>query len=91
MVWEDREYGLIAWKQMNQFGRHTDLSFNNPDWDQLSKAFGWHGHRVNNSRDLAATLETSFNEEGPSLIVLPIDYRENMELTRRLGDIACPI
>ena len=91
MVWEDREYGLIAWKQMNQFGKHTDLSFNNPDWDQLSSAFGWHGHRVSNSRDLVATLETAFNEEGPSLIVLPIDYRENMELTRRLGDIACPI
>jgi len=91
MVWEDHEYGLIAWKQENQFGRHTDLSFGNPDWKQLASAFGWHGHMVENSRDLAPALESAFNEQGPSLVVVPIDYRENMILTERLGDIACPI
>ena len=91
MVWEDNEYGLIAWKQENQFGRHTDLSFGSPDWKQLASAFGWHGHYVENSRDLVSALEGAFNEKGPSLVVVPIDYRENMILTERLGDIACPI
>ncbi len=91
MVWEDKSYGLIAWKQTNEFGHHTDLSFNNPDWLQLASAFGWHGHFVNNSRDLQASLEDAFNESGPSLVVVPIDYRENMLLTQRLGDISCPI
>jgi len=91
MVWEDNEYGLIAWKQENQFGRHTDLSFGSPDWKQLASAFGWHGHYVENSRDLVPALEGAFNEKGPSLVVVPIDYRENMILTERLGDIACPI
>ena len=91
MVWEDHAYGLIAWKQQNQFGRHTDLSFGNPDFVALAAAFGWKGHRVENSRDLAATLDTAFREEGPSLVVIPIDYRENEKLTERLGNIACPI
>jgi acetolactate synthase-1/2/3 large subunit len=91
MVWVDNEYGLIAWKQQNEFGRHTDLSFGNPDWLQLAGAFGWHGHWVDSSQDLATTLETAFNERGPSLIALPIDYRENLALTKRLGNIACPI
>ena len=91
MIWEDREYGLIAWKQQTQFGTHTDLSFNNPDWLKLADAFDWSGHFVNNSNDLASTLEHAFNEPGPSLIVIPIDYSENMKLTERLGDIACPI
>jgi acetolactate synthase-1/2/3 large subunit len=91
MVWEDREYGLISWKQQTQFGTHTDLSFNNPDWLQLAEAFGWHGHFVENSIDLATVLEQAFNEPGPSLIVVPIDYRENLKLTERLGDIVCPI
>ena len=35
MVWEDNAYGLIAWKQHNEFGKHTDLSFGNPDWLKL--------------------------------------------------------
>ena len=91
MVWEDNTYGLIAWKQQNEFGHHTDLSFNNPNWLELASAFGWHGHHVKNSRDLVSELEAAFNEQGPSLIVVPIDYRENMLLTKRLGDIACPI
>ncbi len=91
MVWEDHMYGLIAWKQQNEFGKHTDLSFGNPDWKQLASAFGWHGHSVERSIDLSNTLEQAFNESGPSLIVIPIDYGENMKLTERLGDIACPI
>ncbi|MGB5518314.1 MAG: acetolactate synthase large subunit [Gammaproteobacteria bacterium] len=91
MVWEDREYGLIAWKQQTQFGTHTDLSFGNPDWLKLADAFGWKGHFVDNSNDLAPVLERAFKERGPSLVVVPIDYRENLKLTERLGDIACPI
>ncbi len=91
MVWEDHEYGLIAWKQTNEFGRHTDLSFGNPDWMQLASAFGWKGHHCTRSRDLAATLEAAFHEVGPSLVVIPIDYRENAILTKKLGDITCVI
>ena len=91
MIWEDHAYGLIEWKQETGFGKHTNLSFDNPDWLQLARAFGWYGHRVENSRDLVSTLETAFSEQGPSLIVVPIDYRENLLLTERLGDICCPI
>jgi len=91
MVWEDNAYGLIAWKQQSQFGHHTDLSFGNPQWMLLAKAFGWHGHRVENSADLQKTLKSAFSESGPSLIVVPIDYGENMKLTERLGNIVCAI
>ncbi len=87
MVWEDHEYGLIAWKQQAEFGKHTDLAFGNPDWMALATAFGWHGHRVNNSADLQGALHAAFHETGPSLVVIPIDYRENMLLTKRLGEI----
>tara|TARA_B100001971_G_C18160201_1_gene520942 strand:- start:544 stop:1164 length:621 start_codon:yes stop_codon:yes gene_type:complete len=91
MVWEDNAYGLIAWKQTDHFGKHTDLAFNNPDWALLAQSFGWHGHMVNSSRDLVETLETAFTEQGPSLVVVPIDYRENALLTERLGNIAFSI
>ena len=51
MIWEDHEYGLIAWKQTTEFGRHTDLAFGNPDWLQLAAAFGWGGHYCPDSRE----------------------------------------
>ena len=91
MVWEDHEYGLIAWKQQNEFGKHTDLSFQNPDWELLAKSFGWNGYLVENSRVLKSTLETAFNDGAPSLVVVPIDYRENMLLTKRLGELTLPM
>jgi len=91
MVWEDNAYGLIAWKQSDHFGHHTELSFGNPDWELLAKAFGWNGHYVKNAADLAGTLETALTESGPSLVVIPIDYRENPLLTKKLGEIQCTI
>lgn len=91
MVWEDGGYGLISWKQDNHFGRHTDLSFTNPDVLALAKAFGCRGMRVERSRDLAPALEEAFSCDVPVLISIPIDYQENPKLTQRLGEIACPI
>ena len=91
MVWEDREYGLIKWKQQDHFGRHSQLTFSNPDWNRLADAFGWHGHIVTRSSDLLNTLENAFVESGPSLVVVPIDYSENVKLTQRMGELTQPM
>lgn len=89
LIWEDHGYGLIEWKQEQEFGRHTDLNFGNPDWVKLAESFGWTGQRCNRSSDLAEVLGAALDEKGPSLVVIPIDYSENMKLTRRLGEITC--
>ncbi len=91
VVWEDHAYGLIAWKQQNEFNRHSNLSFGNPDWLTLAESFGWHGYRVEDSADLRDTLCAAIDHRGPALVTLPIDYRENLKLTARLGEIHCAI
>ena len=91
MVWEDGGYGLIIWKQENQFSSSTDLAFGNPDWLQLAQSFGWQGHRVERSVELKDTLEQAFQQGGPALVVIPIDYRENQLLTKKLGEITATI
>ncbi|MCZ6528806.1 MAG: acetolactate synthase large subunit [Chloroflexi bacterium] len=91
MVWEDHEYGLIKWKQQTQFGDHSELSFNNPDWTKLAESFGCKGIRVNESGGLMGALEEAFAADAPVILSLPIDYDENLKLTERLGQIACPI
>ena len=87
MVWEDKAFGLISWKQEDSYGRHTDLSFGNPDWLELASAFRWQGAHVKNSDELRDRLESALDTAGPSLLVLPIDYRENQVLTKKLNDL----
>ncbi|MBT4124764.1 MAG: acetolactate synthase large subunit [Chloroflexi bacterium] len=87
MVWEDGGYGLIEWKQNTTYGTHTDLSFGNPKWGMLAESFGWSFDYVDESPKLLSTIESALNTAGPSLIVIPIDYRENAILTKRLGEI----
>ena len=91
MVWEDNMYGLIAWKQWAHFGKHTELSFTNPDWELLAKSFRWDYEFVGESDQLLAALERAADHQGPSLIVVPIDYSENQKLTHRLGELTCTI
>jgi acetolactate synthase-1/2/3 large subunit len=91
MIWEDHGYGLIEWKQKNSFGRHSDLTFQNPDFMQLAASFDCHGIRVEDSSELRPALDEAFLADRPVIISLPIDYRENQKLTEKLGNLACPI
>jgi acetolactate synthase-1/2/3 large subunit len=87
MVWCDGGYGLISWKQDTRYGRHTNLSFENPKFDHLAAAFGWKHFHVRESAALAATLQQAFSESCPVLVSLDIDYSENPKLTKRLGGL----
>lgn len=92
MVWTDGEYGLIKWKQQNAFGgRHSDLSFSNPDFELLARAFGMWGRTLTAAGELKPALEEAFAQEGPAIIAVPIDYGENLKLTKRLGELAFTI
>jgi len=91
VVWEDHEWGLIAWKQSVEFGRHTDLGFTNPEWLGLAAAFGWRAERVETAEGFAPALGRALDHVGPALVVVPVDYRENLKLTERLGRINCRI
>ena len=92
MIWDDGEYGLIKWKQQNTFnGRHSELAFNNPDFELLAKSFGAWGRRVKSAGEIAPALEEAFRQSGPALLAVPVDYGENLKLTTRLGNLAVPI
>lgn len=92
MVWVDGEYGLIKWKQQNHFdGKHSDLAFNNPDFELLAKSFGIWGKTLDGPGQIEDALKEAFAQEGPALIAAPIDYAENLKLTQRLGNIVTSI
>lgn len=87
MVWADGEYGLIKWKQQNEFGKHSKLDFGNPDFELLAKAFGCWGRNVKSVAELPKALEEAHSQPGPAIIGVPVDYSENLKLTKKLGSI----
>jgi acetolactate synthase I/II/III large subunit len=90
VVWRDDGYGLIDWKQRNEFGRPFGVEFDNPDFVAFAQSFGIAGYRAASSADLLPTLRRALDEDGPSVVEVPIDYRENLRLTDRLGALAMP-
>ena len=91
LVWSDERYGLIEWKQMNAFGRPSHVSFTNPDFRKYAEAFGARGRKVERAADLAPLLKESLAAPTVTVIDCPVDYRENLRLTEKLGRMVCPI
>ncbi len=87
LIWNDAAYGLIEWKQMNQFGRTSHVKFNNPDFIQLAQSFGAKGYRIEQAGQLLPTLRQALNDDAVSIIDCPVDYSENLRLTEKLGDM----
>ena len=88
VVWRDDGYGLIDWKQRNEFGRPFGVTFGNPDFVAFARSFGIAGFRPETAADLLPTLRRALDVDGPALVEVPIDYRENLRLTERLGALA---
>jgi acetolactate synthase I/II/III large subunit len=88
VVWRDDGYGLIDWKQRTEFGRPFGVEFSNPDLVAFAESFGMAAFRPASADDLYPILMRALEHDGLSLVDVPIDYRENLRLTERLGAIA---
>jgi acetolactate synthase-1/2/3 large subunit len=85
LIWEDQAYGLIKWKMDLELGHHSSVDFHNPDFVKYAEAFGAKGYRISRADELFPTLKSALEDNAISVIVCPVDYSENMELTDKLG------
>ncbi|UQB41536.1 acetolactate synthase large subunit [Thiomicrospira microaerophila] len=90
LVWNDQEYGLIKWKQLNQFGRESHIQFANPDFVKFAESFGAKGYRIEHTDELLPTLKQAIADQCVVIIDCPVDYSENLKLTQQLGEMVCP-
>ncbi|MYL35384.1 acetolactate synthase large subunit [Pontibacillus yanchengensis] len=89
LLWRDEGYGLIEWHQKKAFNRSSHIDFGNPDFVKLAIAYGFEAFRIEKGEELKPTLEKAIERNKPVLIDCPVDYDENMKLTKKLGDISC--
>jgi acetolactate synthase I/II/III large subunit len=85
VVWENRQYSSIVWKQDKTFGRRFGVNFTNPDFVKLAEAFGMPAWRCESAGDFAKRFEQALGLHVPSLIVLPIDYSIDVAVSEELG------
>lgn len=83
LIFDDRNFGLIKWKEELKYGDSFFVNFENPDYKAMAESMGLKGYRIERAEDLIPTLEEAFRQSVPSVIDCPVDYRENMKLSHR--------
>ena len=88
LVLEDNAYGMIRWKQAVEGFADFGMTFGNPDFVTYAKAYGMKGTRVESADGLIPALREGFAGGGVQLVVVPIDYSENLRvLIEELGSV----
>jgi acetolactate synthase-1/2/3 large subunit len=85
VIWENQQFGSIVWKQDKKFDRHFGVDFGPTDFVKLAEAFGAAAWRCADADDFARRLEQALALDGPSVIVVPIDYSIDVAISRELG------
>jgi acetolactate synthase-1/2/3 large subunit len=85
VVWENRQFGSIVWKQEKEFGRHFGTDFENPDFVRFAKSFGLAAWRCDSVADYRRRLGEALALDRPSLIAVPIDYSPEIAIAAELG------
>ncbi len=84
LILNDESYGLIKWKQQEQFGTTACVDFTNPDFKLYAESMNCKGYRVEKTEDLIPILLDAFSQKIPSVIDCRVDYSENIKLTEHL-------
>lgn len=84
LIMNDSAYGLIKWKQMDQYGETCYTDFTNPDFVKLAEAMHCIGYRVTKAEELSSYLEQAFQQDVPVIIDVPVNYDENLKLSEEL-------
>ncbi|MEH2076774.1 MAG: acetolactate synthase large subunit [Nostoc sp.] len=93
IIFNDGGYGLIEWKQENQFGKGNSsfVHFSNPDFVKFAESMGLKGYRVESALDLIPTLKEALAQDVPAVIDCPVDYRENHRFSQKAGELSCTV
>lgn len=90
LIWQDDAYGLIEWKMDLDLGRNSHVAFGNPDFVKYAESFGAKGYQVTAADELLPTLRRALDDDGVSVVAVPVDYTENLQLTSKLGELTGP-
>jgi acetolactate synthase-1/2/3 large subunit len=86
MVWIDGTYDMVATQEKLKYGRTSGIDFGPIDYIKYAEAFGATGLMIDKADDIAPVMKKAFDTQGPVIVGVHVDYRDNHELFELLHE-----
>jgi acetolactate synthase-1/2/3 large subunit len=86
MVWIDGTYNMVAVQEKLKYGRTSGIDFGPIDYIKYAEAFGATGLMIDKPDDIAPVMKKAFDTQGPVIVGVHADYRDNHELFEMLHE-----
>lgn len=86
LIWNDGKYNMVEFQEEMKYGRSSGVDFGPVDFVKYAEAFGAKGLRATTVAELEAAIKEGFATDGPVIIDIPIDYKDN----KKLGETILP-
>ena len=81
LIWNDGKYNMVEFQEEMKYKRSAGVEFGPVDYVKYAESFGAKGLRVTNQEELEAALKEGYATEGPVLIDIPVNYKDNIKLS----------
>jgi acetolactate synthase-1/2/3 large subunit len=80
LVWIDGHYDMVGFQEVAKYGRNSGIDFGPVDVVRFAEAFGAQGLKIETPDQIAPVIKQALRMEGPVIIGVPVDYRDNHKL-----------
>ena len=82
IIWNDGKYNMVQFQEEMKYGRSSGVDFGPVDFVKYAESFGAKGYRADSKASFDSLLNQALSEagDGPVLIDVPIDYKDNIKL-----------
>ena len=81
LIWNDGKYNMVEFQEEMKYNRSSGVEFGPVDYVKYAESFGAKGLRVRSQEELEAALKEGYETEGPVLIDIPVNYKDNIKLS----------
>lgn len=86
LIWNDGHYNMVEFQEQMKYNQTSGVDFGPVDFVKYAEAFGAKGLRATTAEELSQAIQEGFDTQGPVIIDIPIDYRDN----EKLGETILP-
>jgi acetolactate synthase-1/2/3 large subunit len=77
IVWIDGAYNMVQFQQQAAYGRDSAVHFGPVDVVKFAQSMGAQGLMIDGPDQIAPVLRRAMAMDGPVLVGVPVDYRDN--------------